>query len=57
VPADDSTVAFMCLKRAVDVIDEILPDRVRVEQILPNVAKRKRRLFAGSIPEIYDLAN
>src|SRR5215471_21535928 len=44
VTADDSTVAFMSLKRAVDLVDETLPDRVRVEQILPNVAERKRRL-------------
>ena len=44
VPADDSTVAFMRLKRAVRAVDETLPDRVRVEQILPNVAERKRRL-------------
>src|SRR5215813_15086627 len=34
----------MCLKRAVDLVDETLPDRVRVEQILPNVAERERRL-------------
>jgi hypothetical protein len=44
VPADDSTVAFMRLKRAVDAVDETLPDSGRVEQILPNVAERKRRL-------------
>ena len=44
VPADDSAVAFMRLKRAVDLVDETLPDKVRVEQILPNVAERKRRL-------------
>ena len=44
MPADDSTVAFMRLKRAVDAVDETLPDRGRVEQILPNVAERKRRL-------------
>ena len=44
VPADDNTVAFMRLKRAVDAVDETLPDSGRVEQILPNVAERKRRL-------------
>ena len=44
MPADDSTVAFMRLKRAVDAVDETLPDRGRVEQILPNVAERRRRL-------------
>src|SRR3954447_7924517 len=44
VPADDSTVAFMRLKRAVDAVDETLPDSGRVEQMLPNVAERKRRL-------------
>ena len=44
MPADDSTVAFMRLKRAVDAVDETLPDSGRVEQILPNVAERKRRL-------------
>ena len=44
VPADESTVAFMRLKRAVDAVDETLPDSGRVEQMLPNVAERKRRL-------------
>src|SRR5262249_31257066 len=34
----------MRLKRAVDAVDETLPDSGRVEQILPNVAERKRRL-------------
>lgn len=33
VPADDSTVAFMRLKRAVDAVDETLPDSGRVEQM------------------------
>ena len=44
MPADDSTVAFMRLKRAVDAVDETLPDSGRVEQIVPNVAERRRRL-------------
>lgn len=44
MPADDSTVAFMPLKRAVDAVDETLPDSGRVEQMFPNVAERKRRL-------------
>ena len=44
MPADDSTVASMRLKRAVDAVDETLPDSGRVEQILPNVAERRRRL-------------
>src|SRR5215468_2790823 len=34
----------MRLKRAVDAVDETLPDSGRVAQILPNVAERKRRL-------------
>ena len=33
VPADDSTVAFMRLKRAVNAVDETLPDSGRVEQM------------------------
>ena len=44
MPADESTVAFMRLKRAVDAVDETLPDGGRVEQMLPNVAECKRRL-------------
>lgn len=44
VPADDSTVAFMRLKRAVDAVDQTLPDSGQVEQMLPNVAERKGRL-------------
>ena len=44
MPADDSTVASMRLKRAVDAVYETLPDSGGVEQILPNVAERKRRL-------------
>src|SRR6516162_2614026 len=44
MPADDSTVASMRLKRAVDAVDEALPDSGRLEQILPNVAERRRRL-------------
>ena len=41
VPADESTVAFMRLKRAVDAVDETLPDSGRVEQMfqmLPSVS-------------------
>ena len=44
MPADNSTVASMRLKRAVGAVDETLPDSGRLEQILPNVAERRRRL-------------
>ena len=44
MPADDSTVAFMRLKRTVRAVDETLPDSGRVEQMLPKVAECKRRL-------------
>ena len=45
MPADDSTVAFMRLKRAVDAVDETLPDGGRVaKKILQHVAERRRRL-------------
>jgi len=45
VPADDSTVAFMRHKRAIDAVDETLPDGGRVaKKILQHVAERRRRL-------------
>jgi hypothetical protein len=45
VPADDSTVAFMRHKRAIDAVDDTLPDGGRVaKKILQHIAKRWRRL-------------